>query len=165
MGGWIDLKPDHIAQFVDELGIGGQLELPHPVRLQPVRSPDALHRTDADPGLFCHHRCGPVRGFTGRLAQRQVDDAFGHFRTQRRNARPPRLVAQQAVKTLFHETLLPAPDAGLGLSGLAHDRVGAHAIGRQILSTSLLPFSCFFLAATLFVLRRIPPSNSDRKNS
>jgi len=43
----------------------------------------------------------------------------------------PRLVAQQAVKTPFHEALLPAPDAGLGLAGLAHDRVGAHAIGRK----------------------------------
>ena len=32
-GGRIDIKPDHIAQFVDELGIGGELELPHPVRL------------------------------------------------------------------------------------------------------------------------------------
>jgi hypothetical protein len=56
-----------------------------------------------------------VRGFTGRLAQGQVDDALGHFRTQPRNARPPRLVAQQAVKTLFHEALLPAPDTVLDL--------------------------------------------------
>jgi hypothetical protein len=79
MGGRIDIKPDHIAQFLDELGIGGELELPHAMRLQPVRSPDALHRTDADPALFCHHGCGPVRGFTGRIAERQGDSAFGHL--------------------------------------------------------------------------------------
>jgi hypothetical protein len=26
--------------------------------------------------------CGPVRGFTGRIAERQGDNAFGHFRAQ-----------------------------------------------------------------------------------
>ena len=69
-----------------------------------------------------------MRGFAGLLARRQVD-AFGHFRTQRRNARPPRLVAQQAVKTLSREALLPAPDTGLGLAGPAHHFVRPDAIG------------------------------------
>jgi hypothetical protein len=34
-------------------------------------------------------------------------------------------------KPSFHETLLPAPDTGLGLAGLTHDRVAARTIGRK----------------------------------
>ena len=51
VGGRIDIKAHHIAQFLDELGIVGELELTYPVRLQPMRTPDALNRTDADADL------------------------------------------------------------------------------------------------------------------
>jgi hypothetical protein len=43
MGRWIDMEADHIAQFVDEGGVVGQLELPHSVWLEPIGAPDALH--------------------------------------------------------------------------------------------------------------------------
>jgi hypothetical protein len=105
MGGRIDIKPDHIAQFLDELGIGGELELPHPMRLQPVRSPDALHRTDADPTLFCHHGRGssawlqPDRSPSVRATACFMDEGFdGLLRDKTRrsherfvfDSRPPR---------------------------------------------------------------------------
>ena len=48
MSGRIDVKADDIAQLGGELRVVGQLELAHPVRLQAVRAPDALHRADAD---------------------------------------------------------------------------------------------------------------------
>ena len=48
MGRRIDVEPDDVAQLVDELRVVGELELPTPVRLQPVRAPDALHRAGAD---------------------------------------------------------------------------------------------------------------------
>ena len=38
----IDIKSDHIMQFVDEVGIIREFELPNAMRLQPVRAPDAL---------------------------------------------------------------------------------------------------------------------------
>jgi hypothetical protein len=37
MGGRIDIKPDHVAQLVDELRIVGELELLDPVRLEAMR--------------------------------------------------------------------------------------------------------------------------------
>src|SRR6202162_2163246 len=40
-------------------------------------------------------------------------------------------VSQEAVDALFHEPLLPAPDAGLRRAGLAHDLVGSDAVGAQ----------------------------------
>ena len=42
-----------------------------------------------------------------------------------------RLVVQQALKALPHETVLPAPDAGLGLAGPANDLVGAEPVRAQ----------------------------------
>jgi hypothetical protein len=56
------LKPDHVMQLVDDAGIIRELELPNTMRLQPVRSPDALHRARADTGHLRHHGCGPVSG-------------------------------------------------------------------------------------------------------
>ena len=44
MGGRIDIKPDHVAQLVDELRVVGELELLNPVWLETMRVPDALKR-------------------------------------------------------------------------------------------------------------------------
>ena len=41
MLGRIDIKPDHVMQPVDEVGVVRVLELPDTMRLQPVRAPDA----------------------------------------------------------------------------------------------------------------------------
>ena len=100
VGGRIDIKANHIAQFLDEFGIGGKLELTHPVRLQPMCTPDALNRTDADADLLRHHGSGPMRRLGGRIGLRQRHDPLGHIRPQRRNARGPCLVAQQTVEAL-----------------------------------------------------------------
>ena len=48
MGRRIDIEPDDVAQLGGELRVGGQLELAHPMRLQAMGAPDALHRGDAD---------------------------------------------------------------------------------------------------------------------
>ena len=65
MGGRIDIKPDIIAQLVDELRVVGKLELVDPVRLETMRAPDALDGTRADTDGSCHHssrcRTGPLR--------------------------------------------------------------------------------------------------------
>ena len=65
--------------LVDELGIVGELELPHPVRLQAVRAPDALHRGDADAGCLGHRGAGPVGRLGGRVGERQGDHALDHL--------------------------------------------------------------------------------------
>jgi hypothetical protein len=41
-------QTDDVAQLVDELEVDGSLELPDPMRSEPMRAPDALHGTDAD---------------------------------------------------------------------------------------------------------------------
>ena len=43
VGWWIDIEPDDLVQLGGELWIIGQLKLAHPMRLQAVLAPDALH--------------------------------------------------------------------------------------------------------------------------
>ena len=124
----IDIKADNIAQLLDKLPIRRQLELAHAMRLQPVRAPDPLHRTDADPDLLGHHRRRPVGRLTWRIAQRLRHRLRAHRSRQRRDARRTGLVAQQPVEPLRHETLLPAPYRDLALPRLAHDRVGPDTV-------------------------------------
>src|SRR5262245_10226805 len=61
MGRRIDIEADNVPQLRYKIGVARQLELACPVRLQAVRPPDPLHRTDADPDRFGHHRSGPMR--------------------------------------------------------------------------------------------------------
>ena len=131
MGRRIDVEPDHVAQLADELGIVGELELLDPMRLQAMCAPDALYRADADPDFLGHHGAGPVGRLGRRIGEHQRDHALGHIRAQRRNARGPRSVAQQAVAALLREAFLPAPDAGRRLASPAHDLVGTDAISAE----------------------------------
>src|SRR3954462_11636693 len=71
----------------------------------------------------------------------------GHLRTERRDARGPRLVVQEAVDAFLHEPLLPAPDAGLRLAGPAHDLVGANTVGAR--EDDRRPPSVFLRGATV----------------
>ena len=106
-------------------------ELLHSVRLQAVHAPDALDGAGADPDDLRHHRGGPMGRRGWRFALGERHDPRGDVRPQRRDARRPRLVSQQAVIVLLHEALLPAPDTGLRGAGPAHDLVGAHTISAQ----------------------------------
>ena len=112
---------------------GGELELFHPVRLKAVRTPDALNGTRADIDYLRHHGGGPVGRLCWRVGLGERHDALGDGRSQRRDARWPRLVAQETVITFLHKAFLPAPDTGLRLAGPAHDLIGAnsrHGAGR-----------------------------------
>jgi hypothetical protein len=73
---------------------------------------------------------GPVGRLVRRLGRSQRQHLVDYLLRQRREARGPRLVAQEAVDALLAEALLPAPDAGLRLAGTAHDLDGAQASGR-----------------------------------
>jgi hypothetical protein len=127
----IDIEADHVLELGGKLGIGGELELADPVRLQPVRTPDALHRADADRARLRHPGGGPVCRLAGRRAKGERHHALGHLGAESGNARGPRLIAQQTREAFLHEAFLPAPDAGLRLAGSAHDLVRAQPVGRQ----------------------------------
>ena len=131
VGRWIDVEPDDITQFVDEVGVIRELELPITVRLQAMGTPDAPNRAFADPDRRGHHCRRPMGRFDWRIGQRQSDHPLGHLGAQGRNARRPRLVAEKAIHALFHKPLLPAPDTGLGLAGPTHNCRCADTVGAQ----------------------------------
>jgi hypothetical protein len=120
VGRGIDVEPDDVAQLVDEGGVVGQLELPDPMRLEPGSAPDALHRAGADAGLLGHCRAGPMGRFVRRFLHGQIHDSFGDRGRKLQDARGPGLVTQKAVDAFGCEPFLPAPNAVLGLAGLAH---------------------------------------------
>src|SRR5471030_1696001 len=128
---WLDIETDDVAQLVDETRVGGEFELFHPVRLQAVRAPDALDGTRADIDDLRHHGGGPVGRLGGRVGLGEHHDALGDGRSQRLDARRPRLVAQETVITFLHEALLPAPDTGLRFAGPAYDLIGADTVRTQ----------------------------------
>ena len=101
------------------------------MRLKAVRTPDALDGTRADIDDLRHHDGGPVRRLCWRASLREHHDALGDIGPQRRDARTPRLIAQEAVIPFLHEALLPAPDTGLRFAGPAHDLIGANTIRAQ----------------------------------
>ena len=127
----VDIEPDYVAQLVDELGVLRQLELPDPMGLEPMCAPDALDRGDADAGRLGHRRASPVRRFARGRLHCQRDDARGDQRIELQDARGPRLVVEKSVHAFSGETPLPAPDAGLGLARLAHDRVRPGPLGAE----------------------------------
>src|SRR5450756_1036003 len=131
MGWWIDIEAYNIAQLVDKLRVGGELELFHPVRLKAVRTPDPLDGTRADIDDLRHNCGGPVGLLYWRLGLGERHDAFGDVRSQRTDARGACIIAQEAVVTRLHEAFLPAPHTGLRFSGPAHDLIGAKTVRAQ----------------------------------
>jgi hypothetical protein len=127
----VEIESDDVAQLRGERRVRRQLEAPHPMRLQPVRRPDPLHRAQGYAGRGGHRPAGPVRRLAGRIGERQLDHPIHERRRQRWQAGLARLVAQEPGDTFAHEPLLPAPDARLGHAGLAHDRRRAAALRRR----------------------------------
>ena len=77
VGRRIDVEPHHVAQLVDELRVGGELEPPHPVGLEAVGAPETLHRADGDAGFLRHHGGSPVGRPARGMGQGQREQAPG----------------------------------------------------------------------------------------
>lgn len=121
------MKPDDNPRLGHEVGVVEELEVAHPVRRQPVRAPDALHRGDANADQFGPGRQDPVGGLARRLRRGQRHHAVGHRLLHRLHPRPPLLVPQQAVDAGLGKAFLPSPHAGLRIPRSPHDLDRAEA--------------------------------------
>ena len=150
VAGRIDIEADDLVQFGRELGIVGQLELAHPVRLEAMSTPYPLYRADANSGRLRHRRTGPVTGRRRRPSQRQGDHTFSNLRAQRWNARSPCLVPPKASGSFVAETFLPALNPRLGLVGSLHDlrRARPAAVRRTIFARQMCFCGLLRLATT-----------------
>src|SRR3979411_1424764 len=105
----VDVEADYRTQLGDELRILGQLETAHPVRVQPMRLPDPLHRRNADPDCLGHEASGPMRGFAGRIFRRRGDDPLDDLWIERFTARRAGLVAHPTLDPFPPEARPPPP--------------------------------------------------------
>lgn len=101
-------------QLGDEVRIVRELELSAPMRLEPVRLPDATDRAGTDAALP-RHQVGPV-GRLGRLATNVSATTRSATSGPSSGIREGRLNYAGGVDAFFHEPLLPAPDADLDVS-------------------------------------------------
>jgi hypothetical protein len=92
--GRIDIEAHDILHLGGKLRIVRQLEGAHPVRLEAMRRPDALHAAMADPGGFRHRPAGPVRHLSWRFGERHFNHAFDRRRRQWRLAARARRVVE-----------------------------------------------------------------------
>jgi hypothetical protein len=69
--------------------------------------------------------------FGRRIGLGEHHDTLSDIRPKWRDARRPRLIAQQAVVTSLHEALLPAPHTGFRFAGPAYDLIGTDAVRAQ----------------------------------
>src|SRR6266566_4512041 len=60
MGRWIDVEPNDVGELGGKAGIARAFEGAQPVRLQFVRPPDALHRTQRDACCLGPRPAAPV---------------------------------------------------------------------------------------------------------
>src|SRR3954447_363819 len=75
LGRWIEIETDDIGHLLGEPRIARALEAAHPVWLEWVRLPDALHRAQRDTSRLGHRPTGPVRRLARRIAAGQRHDA------------------------------------------------------------------------------------------
>src|SRR5271155_2627331 len=115
----IDVETDDVAQPVDEFGVLGELELANAVGLQPMRQMrwTELTLTPAAsamaPPVQCVISPGGASIVSATTRWAFVGSSLG--------MRGTGLIAQKAFEALTRKGPLPAPNASLGLAGLAHD--------------------------------------------
>ena len=113
-----DVQTDDILELGGEVGIGRALEGADTVRLEDVRRPNPLHRTQGDARVPGHGPAGPVGRFTRRLSAGQGHDPAHGLGGQGRLARLAGGVAQQPLDRL-RRTAVASATPRTGRSPLA----------------------------------------------
>src|SRR6516165_6976547 len=123
MLGRVDVKPDDIADLLDEPRIVGELKGFRPMRLQAVFAPDAVNGGGGQPAHLRHRTQCPVRRCgQRRLVQGPLDNGGHLLGRGGGEGTAAWRIAEQPISTVAHVALLPAPDCGLALSGHRPDR-------------------------------------------
>ena len=127
--GRVQVEPDEIADLLDELRILGQLPGLRPVRLEPERLPDPVHRGLVEADLGGHRTSRPMRRVARsrfeRLDDHLLDLGVGDLARLPR----PRLVSQ-TVEPMLGEAVAPLPDRTDRDPEIARDLAVVGARGR-----------------------------------
>jgi hypothetical protein len=116
---WIEIKPDHVAQLLDEERIGRELEAAGTVRLQTEELEQAMDGALGNPGLFGDGAHAPM-GCGFGLASECLGDQLGH-----------RLILDRAGPAGTHLIIEPLDPIGDEAFAPFTDRMGADAKPRR----------------------------------
>ena len=105
----IDIESDDVGELGGEGRIARPLEAAQPMRLQPMRLPDALHRAQRETHRLGHRPAGPMGRLVRRFGAGQGHHLGRFIGRDRRLAGLAGPVAQQPLDPGFSEALLPAP--------------------------------------------------------
>ncbi len=117
----IEIEADHVAQLGANAGSVDSLKRRTRCGWRPCAAQIRCTERSDDAAGRRHRPPGPMGRLAGRIAKRQRDHLIDHRRWQGRQSGLAGPVAHQAGHAFAHESLLPAPDAGLGHLGPAHD--------------------------------------------
>src|SRR3984893_9017657 len=105
----IEIEADDVLDLFGEIGVVGDLEALHLMRLEPVLGPDPLYARVADAHLLGHSPHAPVRGGDRVLLHGLLDDLEFDRRADRLLAGRLGAALDEPPDAGLDEILLPAP--------------------------------------------------------
>ncbi len=118
----VEVEADDILDLFGEVGIVGDLEALHEMRLEAIFGPDALYARVTDAHRFGHGPHAPMRRIDRTLLHGLFDDLELDRGADRLPARRFGAAFDETFDAGFDEIVLPPPHGGLRNPGLAHDR-------------------------------------------
>jgi hypothetical protein len=129
--GRIEIKPDHVAQLLDEEGIGGKLEAAGVVRLQTEQLKQAMDGALGNPGLFGSAVHAPVCCCLG-LARECLGDQLSHRLILDRAGPAATHLIIESLDPIGDEAIAPFADSMGPCSKLRrHNGAAGLALARQ----------------------------------
>src|ERR1700739_1321597 len=104
----IEIQPNDVLEFLNEVLVVRYLEALYPMRLEAVHLPDAPRARRTDAGHHCHAARTPMRRVIRPLLRRQCHDALNLARGDLRLAPGAGLMALAPRRTIRYEATGPA---------------------------------------------------------
>ncbi len=126
----VQIQPDDVADLLHEEGVGGELEVALPMRLQPESTPDAMNRRGADLRVLGHRTDAPVGG-PGGLALEGLVDQLGDFLVGDGTRSTGTHLVVQTRQSVLQIALAPLADHLLAQADLLGDHLVGQPFGGQ----------------------------------
>lgn len=138
----IEIKPNDIVEFFDELFVAADFERLDEMRLETVLLPDSSDRGLAKAECFGHASCTPMRGVTRRRLQSGLNNSEYSFLWNARNPSGPRSVFLQPRHPEGKKAFSPKLHGRAGRSKILSDILTEHSVRCFSNNLSALNQSC-----------------------
>lgn len=118
--GRIEIQPDNIADLLDKKGVGGDLKMALPVRLQAKGIPNAMNSGPGNPCLFSERANRPV-ATTRRLGLKGLADELGDALIRDRSGSTRAQFVVKTRQSLGQKSMAPKTDRVSAVTDLFGD--------------------------------------------